>query len=303
MFLLEFRHHKLRILTVLQELGHQVAMTGDGVNDAPAVKKADIGIVVGSGTDLAKSVSDMILLDDNFATIINGIKEGRRIFFNIRKFVRYLLSANFGEILVVMGSLFLGTPLPLLPLQILWMNLATDSLPALALTSDTVGEEVMHKKPYKPQKEIINKVVSFAVLIGVISFITTMGIFLFSYNSLDLNLHHARTLALTSLVMFELFLAFSIRSETEPFWVNLFENRFLWFSVGVGFLGQLFIIYHPLGQAIFETASLNLIDWVLVLVGSTSGFVVVELLKYIDRKFPRIGRFIPLVDNNEHPPV
>jgi len=146
--------HKVRILETLQNFGHHVAMTGDGVNDAPAIKKAGVGVAMGDGTDLTKGVADMILLDNDFANIPKAIYEGRRIFFNIKKFVRFMLSANFDEVARALTSILLGIPLSLLPIHILWLNLVTDSLPALALTVDKAEEGIMEKKPYNPQKEL-----------------------------------------------------------------------------------------------------------------------------------------------------
>lgn len=285
--------HKVRILRALQKLGHQVAMTGDGVNDAPAVKRADVGIAVGSGTDLTKGISDMILLDDDFSTIAKGIREGRRIFFNIKKFVRFLISANFDEIAEIFTSILLGIPLSFLPLQILWLNLATDSLPALALTSDVAERGIMEKKPYKPKEEILRGVIPFSILAAGIAYLSTYGLFLTSLYQWQLPLPHARTLAFTTTVLFEFFLVFAIRSEKSAFEIGIFSNKQLWLAVIVGVVGQLLTIYLPLGQRIFKTTSLSGQDWLLVLLCASSGFVVIELLKAIKQRFPRIGRFIP----------
>lgn len=285
--------HKVRILTSLQKMGHQVAMTGDGVNDAPAVKRADVGIAVGSGTDLTKGISDMILLDDDFSTISKGIREGRRIFFNIKKFVRFLLSANFDEIAMVFTSIFFGIPLPFLPLQILWLNLATDSLPALALTSDVVEKGIMERKPYKPKEEILKGIIPFSILASVIAYISTFGLFLVSLYLWKPPLIYARTMVFSATVFFEFFLVFAIRSEKSAFEIGIFSNKLLWLAVIFGFFGQLFAIYHPLGQKVFKTVPLDFKDFGLVLLTASSGFFIIEILKIIKEKFPRVGRFIP----------
>jgi P-type Ca2+ transporter type 2C len=286
--------HKVKILTTLQSLGHQVAMTGDGVNDAPAVKRADVGISVGSGTDLTKGISDMILLDDNFSTITKGIKEGRRIFFNIKKFVRFLISANFDEIAEIFTCILFSIPLSFLPLQILWLNLATDSFPALALTSDVADKNIMSHKPYSPQKEIMKGVIKFSIMAGIIAYVATFGLYLVALYVWHLPVDHARTLAFTTTVFFEFFLAFAIRSEKSAFSIGIFSNMALWFAVLFGVVGQLIIIYHPLGQEIFKTVALGSKDWLMIVTCSSSGFVVIELLKYIKEKAPRVGRFIPI---------
>ncbi|MBL7159396.1 HAD-IC family P-type ATPase, partial [Candidatus Microgenomates bacterium] len=285
--------HKVRILTTLQKLGHQVGMTGDGVNDAPAIKRADVGIAVGSGTDLTKGISDMILLDDDFSTIPKGIREGRRIFFNIKKFVRFLISANFDEIAEVFTCILFGIPLSFLPLQILWLNLATDSLPALALTSDVAEKGIMERKPYCPKEEILKGVIPFAVLCAIIAYISTFGLFLVSLYVWKMPLIYARTMAFTATVMFEFFSVFAIRSEKSAFEIGIFSNKFLCLSVILGVIGQLLAIYLPLGQQVFKTIPLNLKDWMLILFCSSSGFVVIEVLKAIKQKFPKAGKFIP----------
>jgi len=286
--------HKVKILRALQKMGHQVAMTGDGVNDAPAIKRADVGIAVGSGTDLTKGISDMIILDDNFSTIPKGIREGRRIFFNIKKFVRFLIAANFDEIAEVFTSILFGLPLSFLPLQILWLNLATDSLPALALTSDVAEKGIMEIKPYQPKKEILKGVLPVSLLEGAIAYISTFGLFLTALYLWKMPLDYARTLAFTTTVLFEFFLVFVIRSTTKSaFEIGIFSNHFLWVAIILGVTGQLATIYTSLGQQVFKTVPLGLKDWLLVLSCASSGFVVMEILKAIKRKFPHLAPYIP----------
>lgn len=285
--------HKVRILTALQKLGHQVAMTGDGVNDAPAVKRADVGISVGSGTDLTKGISDMILLDDDFSTIPKGIREGRRIFFNIKKFVRFLIAANFDEIAEVFTCILFGIPLSFLPLQILWLNLATDSLPALALTSDVAEKGIMERGPYNPKKEILRGIIPVAVLEAIIAYVFTFGLFLTALYIWQQPVEYARTLSFTTTVLFEFFLVFTLRTTKSAFEIGIFSNKFLWLAVILGVSGQLMAIYSSLGQKVFKTVPLSLKDWVLVLLCASSGFVIMEILKAFKKQFPKVGRFIP----------
>ena len=271
--------HKVQILTKLQELGHQVAMTGDGVNDAPAVKRADVGIGVGDGTDLTKGVADMILLNNNFAHIRLAIKEGRHIFSNIKKFIKFLVSTNFDEILEVLTSVALGLPLSLLPLHILWLNLITDSLPALSLSLDPEEPGLLDQKPYNPKKEIFNGVIQFAVVAGLIDYICTYGFFLFLLKFTELPLIEVRTMSFTASVLFEFFLVFAIRSDHPIKFKDLFNNKLLLLSVALGVAGQLMVIYVPFLQNVFSTTALSLSDWIDVLLVSFSGFLIIEVLK------------------------
>ncbi len=286
--------HKVKILTTLQKMGHQVAMTGDGVNDAPAIKRADVGIAVGSGTDLTKSISDMIILDDDFSTITKGIKEGRRIFFNIKKFVRYLLSANFDEVAEVFTSILFGLPLSYLPLQILWLNLATDSLPALALIYDVADSSIMDRKPYRPKEEIMKGVLPFSLLAASIAYIFNFGLFLSSIYLRQLPVNYARTLSFTATVLFEFFLVFAIRSEKSASKVGFFSNKLIWLAVLLGVGGQLLTVYTPIGNEIFKTLPIKIADWPYVLMCASSGFVVLECLKTIKSKVPALGKYIPI---------
>ncbi len=274
--------HKVKILDTLQAFGHQVGMTGDGVNDAPAIKKADVGIAVGDGTDLTKSVSDLILLDNNFASIAKGIEEGRRIFFNIKKFVRYMLSANFDEIAQILTSILLKLPLSLLPIHILWLNLVTDSLPALALTVDEAEDNIMEKPPYVPQKEILKGIMTYSLVGAVIGYIVIFSLFLFLWNYTG-DLTYARTMSFTSIVVFELFLVFALRSEKPANFKEFFSNTWLWLSIAGALAVQMLAIYLPLLQPVFETVPLLQDDWLIIFCVAMSGLVGMEAFKHVQQ--------------------
>ncbi len=259
--------HKLKIVQALQAKGHIVAMTGDGVNDAPAMKASDIGISMGkSGTDVAKEASALVLLDDNFATIEAAIEEGRNIYENIRKFVRYLLASNVGEILVMLFAIALGFPLPLIPVQILWVNLVTDGLPAMALGLDQAENNVMKTKP-RPVKEGIFsrglgiKILTRGLMIGVV----TLLAFMTAYQNDPAHLTYARTIAFTTLVMAQLIHVFDCRSERSIFSRNPFQNIYLLGAVFSSVALLMVVIYYPPLQVIFETVDLHLRDWIFIL--------------------------------------
>ena len=273
--------NKVQILEALQSQGLQVAMTGDGVNDAPALKKADIGIVVGSGTALSKDIADMILLSDDFSNIVDGIEEGRHIFFNIKKFVRFLLSANFDEILCIASSILLSLPLVFIPIQILWLNLVTDTFPALALSNDTADRSLMMQKPYAAKKEIIRGVISYAAVAGIFGYIITFSTFLFALFVMNVDEVYARTMSFSAMIFFELFLVFSIRSEENAFRTNLFSNKFLNLAVLFAFTLQILAIYQPFFQSFLQTTSLHLTDLFWVLLWSSGGFFFMEIYKKI----------------------
>ncbi|MGB9782247.1 MAG: cation-translocating P-type ATPase [Moorellaceae bacterium] len=277
--------HKLRIVRALKQRGHIVAMTGDGVNDAPAIKEADIGIAMGqSGTDVAKEAAAMILADDNFATIVAAVEEGRNIYANIRKFIRYLLSCNAGELMTMFLPALAGLPLPLLPIQILWMNLVTDGLPALALAVDRGEPEVMERPPHRAGESVFagglgRRILSLGTQIGLV----TLAVFLAGLGLGEGDLTTARTLAFTTLVLAQLFAVFECRSELHsPFEVGYLSNKPLVLAVACSLAMQLAVIYLPLFQLVFDTAPLNGFHWALVVLASgwrTGIFAAVHYLR------------------------
>jgi P-type Ca2+ transporter type 2C len=259
--------HKLRIVRALQSRGEIVAMTGDGVNDAPAIKQADIGISMGmSGTDVAKEASALVLADDNFATIVAAVEEGRGIYDNIKKFIRYLLASNVGEIVTMFVAMVAGLPLPLLPIQILWVNLVTDGLPAIALGVDPAEKDIMQRPP-RPMSEGIfakglgKKILSRGVLIGL----ATLAVFLWALMNDPTNLVRAQTFAYATLTMSQFILVFDCRSvEGGIFKRNFFENKWLLLAVLSSLLLFLITIYVPVVAEAFSTVPLGVKDWILV---------------------------------------
>ncbi len=274
--------HKLRVVRAWKKHGDVVAMTGDGVNDAPAIKEADIGIAMGiTGTDVTKEVSDMVITDDNFASIVSAVEEGRGIYDNIRKFVHYLLSCNAGEILVMFTASLIGLPVPLLPIHILWVNLVTDGLPALALGIDPVDPGIMKRPPRKPSEAVVTRPMMLAMLVqgSFIAFCSLLAFVLVLFVENE-GIGRARTAAFIVLACSQLFHSFNCRSAAESiFKLGLFTNKKLIAACGVSLVLQISAVSVPFTQRIFKTEPLGLVDWAMVIVISSLPLCAMEVWK------------------------
>jgi len=275
---------KLKIVKALQDKGQFVAMTGDGVNDAPALKRSDIGVAMGiTGTDVSKEASDMILLDDNFATIVNAVREGRKIYDNIRKFIKYLLTTNSGEIWTLFLAPLVGLPVPLLPIHILWINLVTDSLPALALSVEPAEEDVMRRPPRHPKESIFAHGLGVhAIWVGLLM----GGVVLFVQAwSLTTGHAHWQTMVFTVLCLTQLGHVLAIRSEIKSlFTIGLFSNNYVLGAVVLTFVLQMATIYIPVLNPVFKTEPLTLSELALTIALSSVVFFAVEIEKWRKRK-------------------
>ena len=286
--------HKMRIVETLQGKRHVVAMTGDGVNDAPALKKADIGVAMGiTGTDVSKEAGAMILTDDNFASIVAAVEEGRNIFANIRKYLLYLLSCNIGEVLLMLLAFVIGAVtglykiVPLVALQILVVNLVTDGLPALALAVDPGEPGIMQRPPRDPKKSIFDRsMVSWILGIGFWIMFVTLGVFVWALNS-GRSPIEAQCLCFAALVTEELFRCFECRSERYSiFRIGLFSNRWLVAAVASSFAITLAIVYLPFLQGPFHTYTMGLKDWGIIILAGASVVVVAEIAKLVMARRP-----------------
>lgn len=275
--------HKIRIVQALQKKGHVVAMTGDGVNDAPAIKAADIGIAMGvTGTDVSKEASSLILADDNFATIVAAIEEGRSIYDNIRKFISYLLASNVGEILVMFMAMLLALPLPLVPIQILWVNLVTDGLPAMALGVDPPEENTMNRAPRNSRESIFARGVGWKIITrGLMIGFWSLVAFCVAYFENPQQLVLAQTIAFATLVLSQLVYVFDCRATGSIFTRNPLSNIPLVLAVILSVFMLLVVIYYPPLQPIFHTVPLGLREWVLVCVTSTLPVILAGLVDQV----------------------
>ncbi len=265
--------HKMIIVDLLQKKGEVVAMTGDGVNDAPAIKKADLGIAMGlTGTDVTKETSDMILQDDNFTSIVNAVEEGRGVYDNIKKFVNYLLSCNLGEILIIFFAILLGWPLPLTAVMLLWLNLVTDGLPALALGVDPYAKDLMKRPPRRAKEGILDRGMMFNILfVSILITLGVLGLFFWAMQNYgEESTVKIQTIALTSLIVMELARLQAIRSEYK---IGAFSNKYLLLAVASSLALQLLIVYTPLSR-FFGTTALSLLDWGWILGAGIIVFMV-----------------------------
>jgi Ca2+-transporting ATPase len=294
--------HKLRIVQALKANGEIVAMTGDGVNDAPALKMADIGVAMGiTGTDVAKDAADMILTDDNFASIVAAVEEGRSIFANIQKFLRYLLSSNIGEVLTMFFGVILASLIgligeadttivvPLLATQILWINLLTDAGPALGLGVDPCDPQQMHRPPRSQKSRVISSTMWVSmIIVGVIMASGTLLVIDWSLPGGLIpgngSLRYAQTLAFTVLVLAQLFNVFNARSDKTSAFRSLLTNRWLWLAILLSLLLQVAVVYLPLLQTAFSTVPLSISDWLLCLAIASSVLWGRELAKLVMRQ-------------------
>ena len=274
--------HKVRIVKAWQKTGAVVAMTGEGVNDSPALKKADIGIAMGkNGTDVAKNAADMILADDNFVTIVEAVKQGRNIYDNIRKAIHFLIATNIGEIVVILLGIILGFKSPLLAIQLLWVNLVTDSLPAIAIGLEPPEENIMRRRPVNSKKSIFSdglwgKIIVEGLMIGILTLVA------FSIGNKYYNLETGRTMAFISIGLLELVHSFNIKSEKSILKTNIFENNFLILSFILGVFVQTIVVIIPTLASIFDLVSLNSTQWIITILISILPIPIIELQKWFN---------------------
>jgi Ca2+-transporting ATPase len=263
--------HKMEIVKILQSQGNVVAMTGDGVNDAPAIKKADIGVAMGiNGTDVSKEASDMVLLDDKFTTIVKAVEEGRGIYENIKKFINYLFSSNLAEVFVIFFAIILGMPLPMTAVMLVWLNLVTDGLPALALSVDPYSKTLMDSKPKKSTESIMDKAMAFNVVyVAILICVAILGLIQYGL-SLGYEVIRLQTIAFTAIVMMEMVRIYSIRNE---FGLGIFSNMYLFWAIASSIGLHLLVLYVPIIANLFSVVPLGSFDWFLIFAATVFVFV------------------------------
>lgn len=273
-------HHKLRIVEALKSHGEVVAMTGDGLNDSPALKAADIGISLGTATDIAKESSDLVLLDNNFKTIVAAIEQGRIIFLNIRRVVTYLIAVSFTELILIIGTIILGLPLAILPIQILWINIIEHGLPAFSIAFEGSDKSVMKEKPIKKREPILNSEMKLIIFgAGLLRDVSFFALFIYFYR-LGEDINYLRTVFLAILAFTSLLSIFSIRNLNRPIWrLNPFSNLYLLGSVLISFILLILAVYWRPLQGILSTVSLNFNSWVLIISAAIASTAMIEIVK------------------------
>ncbi|MDD5590297.1 MAG: HAD-IC family P-type ATPase, partial [Candidatus Portnoybacteria bacterium] len=273
--------HKMRIIEAWQARGEVVAMTGDGINDAPALKKADIGVALGSGTEVAKETSDLILLNDGFDIIVAAVEEGRLILDNIRKVITYLLSDSFTEIILIAVSIAGGFPLPVTAVQILWVNLIEDGLPDFALAFEPKEKDLLKLKPHNKKTPLLTKEMKAIIfVIGILTDFLLLGLFFWLLNK-DYDISYVRTMIFAGLAINSLFYVFSCKSLRNNIWhINPFSNKFLVGAVFIGFAMLVLGIYVPLLQTLLKTVSLSFADWIIIFSLGLANIILIEAAKW-----------------------
>jgi Ca2+-transporting ATPase len=280
--------HKLRIVRHLLDQHEVVAVTGDGVNDAPALKAAHIGIAMGmKGTDVAKESSDMVIADDNFASIFSAVEEGRVVYDNIKKVTLFLVSCGLGELLAISATIVMGFPIPYIPAQILWLNLVTNGLQDVALAFEPGEKGITHKPPRDPGERILSRlIIRRTILMGIILAAGTVYVFISRLDA-GVSLERARTAALTTMVFFQFYQAFNCRSETQSmFRMSIMTNPFLLFSMVAAFFAQMAVIYVPALQWVFRTVPLSVNEWIQIALVSMTVIIAVEIDKWVRKRVP-----------------
>ncbi|MFH1714249.1 MAG: HAD-IC family P-type ATPase, partial [Candidatus Nealsonbacteria bacterium] len=273
--------HKIRIVEAWQKRGEVVAMTGDGINDAPALKRADIGVALGSGTEVAKETSDLILLSDNFSIIVSAIEEGRAILDNIRKVITYLLTGSFSEVILIAGALLAGFPLPILPAQILWINLVEDGLPDISLAFEKKEDDLMDRKPQNQNTPLLTKEMKIIIfVIGTITNFMVLGLFFWLMNK-GYDIAFVRTVIFVALAVDSLIYVFSLKSLRKNLWhINIFSNKFLLAAVSAGFLLLFTAVYFPPFQTLLKTVPLSLTAWMAIIFLGILQLLLIEAVKW-----------------------